>query len=508
MVTGVVVCKYLAATLFQKTMKFTLNERDLIFGLSVNQAAATLAAVIVGFRIGLFDEAVLSGTIMMILATCLVGPWFTERSGLKIASQKVKSPERAYRGEERVMVAMGRRESVEMLTGVALSLRGSSSKEPVFPLFVAQDGVDVDKRIAFGENILSVAVAHAVSADVPVSPISRIDINVAGGILHATKEWHIDTLVMGSIPSPEVNFRSLLFGVYDKVCDDSDLLILMCRTAHPMSLDKNIFVVVPPMLECQPGFARAFRALKNIAYGNKLQLRVVGTENTIRQLEKTPQKKGPGAEVAYITIGKFKDVDPYLSDNIAAKSDVIVIMAAKKGRLAWHPSLRNLVHDLGHKFPGNNIIMAHPSDRGGQEEEMPLTCAIAGTDTPGSDVSIRVEIKEKTPESFIKSLLEKKFPPGSLILAESMKSLRPFEPIALTPEIMLLHTHSGYLDAPVILLGIHREGIVFSGSPKSAHALFLLVSPKDATSVHLTALMGVARMAQELQKERPWADLK
>jgi len=56
-----------------------------VFGLSVAQAAATLAAAMVGYEIGLFDEAVVNGAILMILITCFLAPWLVDRYGRKIA---------------------------------------------------------------------------------------------------------------------------------------------------------------------------------------------------------------------------------------------------------------------------------------------------------------------------------------------------------------------------------------------------------------------------------------
>ena len=51
-----------------------------MFGLSVNQAAATLAAVLIGFELGIFNETILSGTIMMIIVTTFVGAVTTNKA--------------------------------------------------------------------------------------------------------------------------------------------------------------------------------------------------------------------------------------------------------------------------------------------------------------------------------------------------------------------------------------------------------------------------------------------
>jgi Kef-type K+ transport system membrane component KefB len=83
--------KFLAAWITQKTYNFSLDERRLIFGLSNAQAAATLAAVLVGYNIivgetetgepiRLLSESILNGTILMILFTCTIASFFGQRA--------------------------------------------------------------------------------------------------------------------------------------------------------------------------------------------------------------------------------------------------------------------------------------------------------------------------------------------------------------------------------------------------------------------------------------------
>src|SRR5690554_1639649 len=75
--------KYIAAYFSQKVFKFSKAQRDVVYGLSSAQAAATLAAVLVGYNIilgenpdgepiRLLDDSVLNGSILMILITCTV----------------------------------------------------------------------------------------------------------------------------------------------------------------------------------------------------------------------------------------------------------------------------------------------------------------------------------------------------------------------------------------------------------------------------------------------------
>src|SRR5690606_20236246 len=84
------VSKFIAAWISQKNFRFTAQERLLIFGLTNAQAAATLAAVLVGYNIvlgetangepiRLLNDSVLNGTIIMILVTCTIASFATQK---------------------------------------------------------------------------------------------------------------------------------------------------------------------------------------------------------------------------------------------------------------------------------------------------------------------------------------------------------------------------------------------------------------------------------------------
>jgi Kef-type K+ transport system membrane component KefB len=77
--------KALAAWLTGLLMRYSRDEQWLIYGLSSPQAAATLAVTLIGFDIGLFGETVVNGVVVMMLITCLAGPYVVERWGWRVA---------------------------------------------------------------------------------------------------------------------------------------------------------------------------------------------------------------------------------------------------------------------------------------------------------------------------------------------------------------------------------------------------------------------------------------
>jgi len=499
MVVVAISCKYAAALVSAKIMGFTKDEGGLIFGLSVNQAAATLAAVIVGLRIGIFNEAILNGTILMILVTCIVGPIFTEKYGRKVARVHVKPPQHKARGDERIMVGVSREDSVDFLTDVAIKLRQKNSEEPIFPLYVVQDGEDVDRRIASGENVLSKTVARMVAADVPISPISRIDVNISGGILHAIKEWRIDTMVMGS-SRHESNLKNILFGVYDKVREESRQLVLLCHMTHPLNIDKRIILAIPPMIECQGGFDRAFEAIKDLASGNKMELLIVASEETSDYIRNVLGKETAGMRISFKPLDTWKNLQVLLEKEEIKDSDAIVLMSARKGRLAWQPSSEKVHHALEKKFSKNNVIAVHPADEEYKDEAVSSCPVERGRDGIMTHPLLSVpatDITNMEPLEIVDALLRSYFKDSSAKISEIMKKFVPLDPVELTPTIALVHTHTGEIEKPVVLLGRSGLPFVFPGMKQKVNVVFVLVSPNDQTASHLQTLAKIAQMARD-----------
>ena len=61
--------KYLAVYATQLVYRYNRAERLLLFGLSSSRAAATIAVVIVGYQVGIFNEQVINGAVLVILVT-------------------------------------------------------------------------------------------------------------------------------------------------------------------------------------------------------------------------------------------------------------------------------------------------------------------------------------------------------------------------------------------------------------------------------------------------------
>jgi len=77
--------KFIAAWIVKGLDRYTWIETLTMWSLSLPQVAATLAAALVGFQVGLLTEAVFNSVIVLMLVTSILGPVLTERFAQQLA---------------------------------------------------------------------------------------------------------------------------------------------------------------------------------------------------------------------------------------------------------------------------------------------------------------------------------------------------------------------------------------------------------------------------------------
>ena len=117
--------KWIACWLTQKIYGMSALERQSMYGLSTAQAAATLAAVLVGYGIilpngeRLLNEDVLNGTVLLILVTCVVSSFITERAARRIAMDEAHLEEDRSREPEKILISVANPDTIEDLMNLS-----------------------------------------------------------------------------------------------------------------------------------------------------------------------------------------------------------------------------------------------------------------------------------------------------------------------------------------------------------------------------------------------------
>lgn len=253
--------KWIASWLTQKIYRMKPVERELMFGLSNAQAAATLAAVLVGYNIilpsgeRLLNEDVLNGTILLILVTCVVSSFITEHAAKRIAMDDAELDEEKEQKKERILIPVANPDTLERLMQLALVVRDEKRTDNLVALNVINDNNDSVRLEMRGKRSLERAAQIAASANVPLKTVSRFDLNIATGILHTAKETESTTIVIGL--HNKSNLVDSFFGnLTEDLLKNTYQQVMIARFQMPVNTLRRIIVAVPPKSEFEHGFVK------------------------------------------------------------------------------------------------------------------------------------------------------------------------------------------------------------------------------------------------------------
>ena len=493
--------KGLAALAVRFMFKFTNEEGLVVYGLTTPQSAATLAVTLVGYELGFFDTTAVNAVVIMILITCLIGPWLVENYGREVAKQEDDKPYSPADAPQRILVPLANPETSDALMDIAFMVQDKKSGQPIYPLTVARDGSNVEANVARGEKMLSHAVIHAASADVQVNPITRIDLNVAKGIARAVEERRITNIVIGW--NGEVSAKRAIFGsILDQLLREIDEMLMVCKIEKPVNTFERLVVAVPPFASLEIGFRGTIRSIKLMAEQIGVDLVFVATIEREPYVKSGIDKIKPYLDVEYETINQWGELPSWLDKN-KQESDLFVLMSSREGTLSWRPGLDRLPRVIAQKYPELSFITIYSSE-------------IAEEASQGMDLQKDLEILKKE-----RIKLDLKSDDIEEVLQEIIKDDQVFEHIELeritrrllensndyTPEVMpgvvLYDSHTSKVDKQVMFMGVHKEGINIKQTAHNANIIIVLLSPRNMSAEeHLKGLNNVIKYI------RPGRDVK
>ncbi len=356
------ISKWLAAFLTQLIFKYSSTQRNVIFGLSSAHAAATIAVILIGYNLGVVDENVLNGTIILILITCLTGSFVTANAGKRlVVTESVKLPE-ITNLHERILIPVIEQEQNEALFDFAILLHQKRKENPVYLLNVVHDDDEVKEKVVQVNMDMEKAIRHAAETDTRIQLLTRVDINMTSGITRVVKEMLISDVIIGwdeksSNTTTGFLFNSLFGSATQNILDSVMETVYVCRFKQPVNISKRIILIVAENAEFETGFIYFVKKIALIT--NQLSARIVmySSQKTQLAFEKEMRRLRNAAEVRYKPFSPDAD-NEFFSKNIS-QDDLIVIAGARKSTISYNSVFEHLPGKLVKLFPENNIILLY-----------------------------------------------------------------------------------------------------------------------------------------------------
>ena len=390
MTTVALASKWIASWLTQKIYKMKAIERELMFGLSNAQAAATLAAVLVGYNIilpdgeRLLNEDVLNGTIVLILFTCIISSFATERAARKLAMHEAQLDTENSKKEtpEKILIPVANPDTIDDLINLSLLIRDSKQKNNLLALNVINDNSSSERLELCGKRNLERAAMIAASADVPLSQVSRYDLNIASGIIHTAKEYEVTDVVIGL--HRKVNIVDSFFGnLADSLLKWLHREVMIAKFLMPVNTLRRIIIAVPPKAEYEAGFQKWVEHFCRMANILGCRAHFFANEQTLGYLQQLVKKKYG------LTMTDFSRLDDWgdllLLTGQVNYDHLLVIVSARRGSISYDPAFEKLPAQLGKYFSNNSLIILYPDQLGEPQE------AISFSNPRGSNESQHYE---------------------------------------------------------------------------------------------------------------------
>lgn len=498
MVCGVISTKYAAAQVARILFGYGHAEGNVMFGLSVVQAAATLAAVLVGYQLKIFDESVLNGAIAMIMVTCPLGSWAVDTYGRQMVVQVVPE-EQSRQSEMRILIPVADVQGSTKILDLVFVLQDRSKKNILQPITIIPDEGDTAVALTAGEKIMAHCLAHAAAAEMAITPSVRIGLNVSDGIINTAKEMRADLVVLGW--GSDKGMTTRVFGSIKKqITQECPSRILICRLVMPLNTTQRLLVPLPPNAARRSDFFDLLQESERLAAELGANLHIIPSDSESRNFaNKIFERKPPTAS---LTLGHVQDWN-ILRETLLGDiepDDMILLPVERRLGGFWTPSLDRLPELIVARYPAINVLAAYPAwakpfqpvDYAAQETAQSLAQIIpislrGTTDLNRALLRMVDEVSTRTSQDH-QELLR--------LLHESVSAY----PVEMAAGIVLLHAHSNAVGTPTLLLGVGNDQIKCPNLDNLVRMFLVLISPKDKSpEMHLAALSQLARAFRDTE---------
>ena len=351
--------KWIACWLTQKIYRMSVLERNMMYGLSNAQAAATLAAVLVGYNIilpggeRLLNDDVLNGTVLLILVTCVVSSLITERAAKKLAMDDSETGKESSTETEKILVSLANPDT--------LVIRDTKLKDNLLALHVINDDSTSDNLRMRSKRYLEKAAMTTTAANVSLKQLTRYDLNIASGIIHSVKENEVTSIITGL--HRKANITDSYFGMLaGNLLKGLNCEIIISKFLIPVNTIKRIVIAVPPKAEYESGFPRWLEHFCRMGSTLGCRVHFFANEQTTARLQTWIKKRHKQVLTDFSLLEDWNDL--LVLTGQVSYDHLLVIISARPGTISYDNSFEKLPRQLGKYFSNNSLIVLYPNQSG------------------------------------------------------------------------------------------------------------------------------------------------
>jgi Kef-type K+ transport system membrane component KefB/nucleotide-binding universal stress UspA family protein len=387
-VVALIGSKFLAAFFAKLLYRYNTAELLTMWSLSLPQVAATLAATLVAYQSlnpageRLISEGVLNSVIVLMLVTAILGPVITARvaPSLQVSQTDVETDYLStwWDSEEEILEQTDnlftvvvpiynpqtQRDLIELAALLARHEHGQIVPLAITKAHVNMDDPELITALDRSKKRLQLAREISQEFEVEVSPVIRIDDDIALGISRTSREQNASLVIMGW--SRTTGLRARLFGsVIDSVFWSSHCPVAVTRLLTSPTKIKRILVPIGDLTRQTIG---AVRFAQILADTNQAEIVLLHVSN-----RKTPQSLVDNfvSQLSAITAQSKLQVNTNIQtirgDYIArviieqAQAFDLVVLRSVRYRTAGGLSVSEVTTQVIKELKGSIVLLGEPN---------------------------------------------------------------------------------------------------------------------------------------------------
>jgi Kef-type K+ transport system membrane component KefB/nucleotide-binding universal stress UspA family protein len=361
MIGAELISKFVAAWGSGKWFGYQFPSTMVMFGLSIAQAASTLAAITVAYEIELVDRTTVNGIIAMILVTCIASPLVTEKWGQQITTVESTASTTELEGNlaGRVLVPIANPNNEDNLLNLALII-AKTANGTLLPLHVLSDrdrSVSPEARIQ-QQQLLETAETLAHAANAKVETIGRVDDAIDRGIVRTAIERNASLVVCGwkGYSTYQENF----FGsTIDRLALQLSIPVLITRFVQPIANTTRVFLAVTKKQALAAEFEQTLTIAQLLASELKTSLEVLLVVSK-KQKQLSAEELARLSQGQGIVIGQTQgNFIPEVSQKIYSNDLVLLPVKTTEGRIRSRSAVGIIPQAIARFHPEISVLVIH-----------------------------------------------------------------------------------------------------------------------------------------------------
>ncbi len=362
--------KWLAALFTQWIFRYSATQRQLIYGLSSAHAAAILAFILVGYNEQIIDEKVFNSTIILILVSCVVSSFVTEKNAKKLLLELDSNPsitENVFIQGDNILMPIVNWEKLPNVLRFAILFRNKNSFFPISLLTIVPNDTEAEANILKSREKVEAFMDTASATETPINTIVTIDQNVAGGIIRTAREIMANTIIMGWSQSSSF-FDKILGKTSDTILDALDKTIIIADIKKPINIAKRIILYAPRYAEHEFGFAYWCKKILKLSEETMTSIVFYGCHQTKNAMENIHKQYSHNTTLQFIETPSFFNFLTHIT--LFKETDLIVVVASRKGSISYESVFDELPTFMNKYLELHTRIIIYPQQEGKHYKDM------------------------------------------------------------------------------------------------------------------------------------------